>query len=240
MIAGVGGPQALAGLGVLVVLMGATAACGGDDAPPANATVVLADVSQSANKSALVESATSEFYSAVKSIAAPGTVTLYAFNTQVGSEDCKPLVANLKWDRNSTKIDDAKAALVAKAPAAVTKYYACVDEKMRAPGTDIFGGIAEAANRLKDVPGTKTIRLVSDGCNNSYDTDLCSMKVVDAAWRADRINALPDAMKPDLSGVTIDVTGLAKNADLNSAQVQGLKSFFTEYAEATHATYATS
>ncbi len=221
------------------VTLGGLTACS-DDPPAANGTVVLADVSQSANKGELVDSATSEFLAAVRSANAPATVTLYAFNTQVGSEDCKPLVATVKWDRNSTNVDDEKAKLVAQAPAAVKKYYACVDEKMQAPGTDIFGGIAEAANLLKNVPGTRTIELVSDGCNNSYDTDLCSLSVVDAGWRAERIKALPDSMKPDLSGITLNVSGLAKNADLNSAQVQGLKSFFSEYAEVTHAEYTTN
>lgn len=221
---------------VVMAALGGLTACS-DDPPAANATVVLADVSQSANKGELVDSATSEFYSAVKSASAPATVTLYAFNTQVGSEDCRPLVATVKWDRNSTNVDDEKTKLVSQAPAAVKKYYSCVDETMRAPGTDIFGGIAEASNLLKGVSGTRTIELVSDGCNNSYDTDLCGIHVVDASWRDARIKALPDSMKPDLSGITLNVSGLAKNADLNSAQVQGLKAFFSEYAEVTHAEY---
>ncbi|MFI8774651.1 hypothetical protein ACIGKQ_21165 [Gordonia sp. NPDC062954] len=220
----------------LLLIIGLTA-CGSEE-PAASGSVVLADVSESADATELQNNASNAFVAAVNDLDAPGKATLFAFNTQVGSSPCEPVVATLTWDENSTTVEDNKKELVAAAPSAVSPYFDCVEQNVDAPGTDIFGGIAEAANILASTPGDKTIVLVTDGCNNSYDTDTCSIQVVDQAWRTERLDALPSSMKPDLSGVTLEVVGLGRGADINSAQVQGLKSFFNEYAEVTNAAYA--
>ncbi|MFC0316044.1 hypothetical protein ACFQNE_11510 [Gordonia phosphorivorans] len=199
---------------------------------------MLADASASAEQSEMKNKAAEEFASAVGRLTAPGKVTLMAFNTQVGSSPCEPVVASLPWDPNSTTVDDKKKELVAQAPAAVAPYFECVETHTSVQGTDIIGGIAEAADVLRSTPGDKAISLVTDGCNNSYGANTCAIEVTDPAWRSARIEALPTEMKPDLTGVTLTITGLGRGADINSAQVQGLKAFFREYAEATHATYA--
>lgn len=216
---------------------GVLAACGGSgDAPPQTGTVVVADVSGSAEKTGLRDDAAAQFGNAVESMGAPGKVALLAFNNEVGSATCPPVTVTLNWSDNSTEVQDNRAKLAAQAPAAAGPYFDCAKASVKKDASDVFGGIAEAATLLKDVPGAKAMVIVSDGCSNSYKVNTCAKGVADSGWRAEKLASLPDSLKPSLSGVSITFVGLARGTNLQSAQVQGLRSLYTEYAEAAGAT----
>ena len=219
------------------ITMTGLTACGGDNTAEAkqNSTVVVADVSGSAEMQSLRDSARAQFVSAVKALQAPGSVTLFAFNTKVGSTPCDPVVAKLAASDNSTRIEDDRSKLVAQAPSAAAPYFDCVRKAVSLDGTDVFGGFAEAANLLKNATGTKAIVMVTDGCNNSFGLVSCSAEVADPAWRAEKLKALPESLKPNLAGISVTISDLARGADLQSDQVQGLRALYTEYGALTGA-----
>ncbi|MCL3836885.1 hypothetical protein [Aeromicrobium duanguangcaii] len=215
-----------------LVLLGACG--GGDDTPSASATAVVADVSGSAEKLGLREDATTELGAAVRAMSAPAKVFLIAFNTEVGSSVCSPVTVDLPWSDVSTDIEDTKASYEPQALAAADPYLECARTSVKKDGTDVFGGIAAGHQLIKAAPGTKKLVLVTDGCH-TYQFKTCVKQVADADWRAAKVAGLDDTMKPDLAGVDITIKGLARGSHLQSAQVQGLRAFYEEYAETTGA-----
>lgn len=221
--------------GAAVISLIVLAGCGGgDEVPPATATVVVADVSGSAEKLGLRGDATTELVSAVHGMQAPAKVFLVAFNTEVGSSTCAPVTVDLQWSDVSTDVEDTKAAYATQAEAAAEPYFECARNSTTKDGTDVFGGVAAGYQLIKDAAGDRTMILVTDGCH-TYQFKTCAKKVANAEWRAQTLANLSDAMKPDLSGVQMTIEGLARGSHLQSAQVQGLRALYEEYAAMTGA-----
>ncbi|MFT4187782.1 MAG: hypothetical protein QM621_04300 [Aeromicrobium sp.] len=214
--------------------LGGLTACGGGEAPPASGTVIAADVSGSAEEASMREEAKAAMQAAVEGMEAPETVSMLAFNYKVGTPTCEPLKVTLEWSSSSTSMKDAKESYIVPAVEAVEPYLDCAKESVEGDGTDVVGAIVESYQMLKDTPGDKSIVMVSDGCQ-TYLFELCSPSVSDPAWREQQLNALADSMKPDMSGVEIEFVGLARGADMQSTEVQGLRAFYEEFAALTGA-----
>jgi hypothetical protein len=162
---------------------------------------------------------------------APGTVTLMAFNTEVGSSKCPPVTVTLNDSDNSTEVADTRKKLASEAPGAVGPYLDCVRASALKDGTDVFGGFAQAATLLSSSAAKKSIVFVTDGCSYGYGAGTCSKNVVDPKWRAKAIAGLPATLKPSLAGTDVTIVGLARGTHLRSDEVQGLRSFYEEYAK---------
>lgn len=221
---------ALSLLPLVIVLNG----CGGSEEGPESATAVVADVSGSADRSDLRKEAVSAFQSAVMDMSAPAKVKFLAFNMEVGSSVCPPLVASLPWSGSTTTDNDTKEAIAAQIPGNVASYIDCAKGSVDKGGSDVLGGIVAGHGLVADAPGAKRIVLVTDGCQR-YQFKTCSADVTNADWRAQTIEDLPESLRPDLSGVDLTIEGLARGTDLQAQEVQGLRDFYEEYAAVTGA-----
>lgn len=222
----------------VIALAGSLTACGNTETAPASAWVVVGDASLSTDATHLIDEAEAHFAKRISNMPAPSSVTFMIFNTDVGSATCPPLTVTLETGKNSTLIDDTRKGYAAQATNKANEYVECALGNQR--GTDIFGGIANAADLVKDAPGSKEIDLFTDGCNAAtYGTlkiATCGQKVTDPEWRKKTLAELPDEFKPDLSGVTLTMTGIARGSKINSQRVLSLKQFWQEYANLVHAT----
>lgn len=214
------------------------AGCGGDDEPEASGYVVVADISGSAAAIDLLGTARTVLADTVSSMEAPSTTTFLAFNMEVGSSACPPIEIDLEWSDNSTEVRDLRASYVDPAVAAVDPYVECSLKSFGGTGTDLFGGIAQAAKALDGVSGTRRIDVVTDGCHVAEGLNTCRPKVADAAWRRQALDGLNELLKPDLSGVELTFYGVGRGSKLQSAAVLGLKQLYTDYADLTGATVA--
>lgn len=210
--------------------------CGGETPPPKSAYVVLADVSGSGQRIGLVDEAKRLLGERVSQMRAPSRATFLAFNMQVGSSTCPPVKVDLAWSDNSTEVSDNRASYVEPAKAAIDPYVECALASYSGGGTDVFGGISEAASLMAGIPGEKEIDMVTDGCHSTKSLRTCTKQVANPKWRANVLKALPAALKPHLSGVALKMYGVARGSRLQSDQVQGLRSLYSEYAAAIGAT----
>ena len=208
--------------------------CGGSDEGPESATAVVADVSGSAERSDLRKQSVSAFQSAVLDMTAPAKVKFLAFNMEVGSSTCPPLVASLPWSGSTTTDNDTKEAIAAQIPGNVASYVDCAKGSVEKGGSDVVGGIVAGQGLVADAPGAKRIVLLTDGCQR-YRFKTCTADITDTDWRAQTIESLPESLKPDLTGIDLTIEGLARGTDLQGEEVQGLKDFYKEYAAATGA-----
>lgn len=222
----------------LLIAVPLLAACGDEEEPLESAHVVVADASGSANKVELSTEARDLFALRITEMEAPSTVTFMIFNTDVGSQACPPLAVSLATSDNSTAIDDTLAGYAAQAPAKAEEYVTCALGSTK--GTDIFSGVANAATLLEGVEGERSIDLVTDGCNTTDLGELmartCRSDITDPQWRERVLEALPPELSPDLTGISLTLTGLGRGAGIPGERVLSLREFWTRYAERLGAT----
>lgn len=222
----------------LVALVAALASGCSEGVPEENAYVVLADISKSTEKLGMLDDAKKVLGARVASMEAPSRATFLAFNMEVGSSTCPPVRIDLQWSDNSTEVRDNRESYVAPARAAIDPYVECSLASFSDTGTDVFGGIAQAASALDGVPGVRTIDVVTDGCHVTQTLRTCKKKVADAGWRAEAMASLADSLTPDLSGVLVTFHGVGRGSRLQSDANLGLKELYKEYATQTGATVA--
>jgi len=229
--------KVVAGVVGLFAIAMTLAACGNTEKAPASAWVIVGDASMSTNATHIVDDAEAQFSQRIANMPAPSSVTFMIFNTDVGSSTCPPLTVTLESGDNSTAIDDTRQGYAAQAKAKADEYVKCALGNQH--GTDIFGGIANAETILAKAPGAKAIDLFTDGCNAATYGGLkirtCGKNVIDPKWRKKTLAALPAEYKPDLTGVTVTMTGIARGSKMDSQQVLALREFWQEYAALTHA-----
>lgn len=222
---------------VTILLAGMTlSACGGDGAPAASGSVVVADVSKSTAVIGLRDEAKAVLADRVQEMEAPSSVTFLAFNMQVGSSACPPVQVELEWDDNSTRLQDTRDGYVQPAVDALDPYIQCALDSFGEGGTDVFGAISAGASSLEGLAGSRTLDVVTDGCHTAKKLRTCVNSVADAEYRAELLDQLPAVWKPDLSGVKVTFHGVGRGSDLESDAILGLKALYEEYGEEAGAT----
>ncbi len=224
---------------VLAALMGALLLGCEDPRPPKPSShVVLIDVSKSATRTELMKTGVAIASERVKSMRAPGKVTVLAFVANSSVNSCDPLGIELPWSPNPTEISDAREDLVALAPTKITELLDCVLQKSDSVATDIFGSIIRGSRLIDSAAEIKTIDVVTDGCQTEGKIRTCQPWIADPDKLESNLNSLPVIARPHLDGVTVVMTGVGKGAkaggkrDLTETEAEGLRIFWETYLEA--------
>jgi len=218
------------------------AACSGDDGsdPGPNgegttSSVVTIDVSRSAAQAEIEDIGIAAVADRLKSLGRDSSVKVLAFDSAVGTSNCRHQEFRLQWQNNSTKFEDDRKQLLKSAPARLDEYLTCVKEEAEGKDhlTDVFGSAVASASLFDRSADVRTLDYISDGCH-TLDPQIatCTPAVEDPAWRSDVISSLPPTRVADLDGVDVTIRGLGVGAPVEQSTIAGLRDFMTEYFSA--------
>lgn len=218
-----------------VIALPLAAGCA-DEVRPESHTIVAVDLTGSFENAARESYVKDQVTTALARMAGSGTVTVLAFSSQVGTSRCVPPRATVIWAGNTKKYESAKEAAASQLLGTLPAYFTCANDSVEKKTSDVLGAFAEAGSMLEGLTGARMIAMVSDGCQNTYKIKTCkNAKMLDADWRGASLEALPDSLRPDLSGVDITMQGLAVNSGMEQTGVDALKLFYQQFAQLTSA-----
>lgn len=165
-------------------------------------------------------------------------ITVVGFNNRPGTA-CTPLVFDYV-NASSGEEEDQMDTMQAGLPDAFAGYQACLTGAYGSNGTkgsEIFGAIPTGiiAAQASTYPLTG-ITVVTDGCAVGEGIRTCDPEQMQQdGFPQQVIDALPESLKPDLSGISLTVVGLGAGKHLNADQIDILRDIWRIYAQATHA-----
>lgn len=222
----------------LVAVLGLTTLTGcSDEVRPESDTVVAVDLTKSFERADRDLYVRQQVDDALKRMTGSGTVAVLGFSSEVGTSNCVAPTAKITWAGNTEKYEMAKRSASSQLLKALPDYFTCADASVQAKrSSDILGAIAEARSMLAGSLDAKTIAMVTDGCQNTYKIKTCKNEsMLDPRWRAESLASLPEALRPDLSGVDVVLQGVAVNSGMQQTGVDALKAFYREFATLTSA-----
>lgn len=228
-------------LAMIIMCLLCASACGRGEEEHSTHTLVISDVSLSGldTGARLDEVARTVMTSTINNAEPGDVITTYAFG-KVLTSACQPITANFSQQGNSEERDQLKANLVASAPELYTSLIKCVRDEQSGGSSDsgspIFGAIVEAVVEANATAPVDTIHLVTDGCSFGEGVATCTKQMTKPKFAEKLIKLMPPALKPNLSGITLVVTGLGQGSGASSPRLSALRQVFTEYSVATGST----
>lgn len=207
---------------------------------PETHVIVALDVSGSFPTEQLEPEAQKSIDSQLKVMAGTSSVSLLAFSSQVGTIKCQAPSVSVEWAGNSAKYEEQKRRARASLVAALPEYLTCATKAVATKTSDVIGAIVEAGRGIKGAKGDRRVILVTDGCQSTYGIFTCeNSRMLDEKYRASVIEKLPGALKPDLSGVTIQICRdlLGKNSGMEQPGKVALGEFYAAYAKSLNAIF---
>jgi hypothetical protein len=211
------------------------AACA-DEVRPESHTVIAMDLTGSFDGAARDDYLKAQVSAALNRIKGSGTVEVIGFSSELGTSTCIPPKATITWAGNTAKWQAEKQNAGSQLMALLPAYFDCANKAVTKKSSDVLGAIAEAHSQVVGSPGDHTLVVISDGCQTTYAVKTCKNKqMVDPTWRQKTLQALPESLRPNLADTDLVFVGLAVNSKMEQTAVDGLRSFYKEFAELTKA-----